>query len=208
MRALAFAVAAIALLCSCAREMTLPETYAWLRDPENGLTDTMVIRNYVIRCTMVPARFRRARLAAENHYENHNAYHATNASGVPSGKDAVVLSLEISRRDGGMMGDILFDDMTSVQSYTERLAGLSFRLHEDMTLETPGASYAGIGTFMEQTTGLGQRRIITITMAADEDAIAAADEARLTWIDRYFGSGRVQFRLRPTALRTLPELRI
>lgn len=201
----AFALAAaIALLCSCTREMTVPEAYAWLRDPENGLTDTMVIRNYVIRCTMVPGAFRRARLAAQKHSEHHNA----NASGVQSGKDAVVLSLEISRRDGGMMGDILFDDMTSVQSYTERLAGLSFRLHEDMTLETPGGTYAGADTFMEQTTGLGQRRVITITMAAGENTIAAADEARLTWTDRYFGSGRVQFRLRPTALRTLPELRI
>lgn len=206
-RALTF-IAIAALLCSCTREMTLPDAYAWLRDPENGLTDTMVIRNYVIRCTMVPAAFRRARLAATNY----NEHHTTNAGGVPPGTnaaaDAVVLSLEISRRDGGMMGDILFDDMTSVQSYTERLAGLSFRLHEDMTLETPGGTYAGADTFMEQTTGLGQRRVITITMAADENAIAAADEARLTWTDRYFGAGRIQFEFRPRSLRTLPDIRI
>ncbi|MBN9401174.1 MAG: hypothetical protein J0I17_13430 ['Candidatus Kapabacteria' thiocyanatum] len=199
---LAACMAMTTMLCGCMREMTVPEGYAWLRDPEHGMSDTMVIRNYVIRCTMMPAAFRRARLAMRN---------ATDST-KPHGADAVVLTLEITRRDGRPMNemqDILFDDMTSVGAYTEKLAGLSFRLHEDMTLETDkGHSYSGADTFMEQTTGLGERRIITITMAASEHDIAASDEARLVWTDRYFGSGRVQFQFRPRTLRNLPELRI
>lgn len=198
-RVLAVLILASALVCGCQREVTIPEGYAWIRDPEHGLTDTMVIRGYVVRCTMVPAALRNAQLAMRGMTPDTTKGHA----------DAVVLSLEISRRDGGPMTDILFDDMTSVGSYTEKLAGLSFRLHDDMTLETDdGHSFAGTGTFMEQTTGLGNRRVITITMGASEDAIAASDAARLTWTDRYFGAGRIQFEFRPRSLRTLPDIRI
>lgn len=203
-------VALLVVVSSCAgRKMSATELVAWVRDPANGLVDSVQSGPYVISMQYLPQRMleaavrARADMSAPGGQQN-GSREGSRVSG--EGAGLVVFELSIRSVEQSSTSDPVFADVTDHDAFTLRMQSLAFTIADNVTLILGDRSVRCVSAVFQQDIGLRTKRMIRLVFPVGEAELSNVSEASVRWSDHDFGTGISVFRCATAALNNLPSV--
>ncbi len=203
-------VALLVVVSSCAcRKMSATELVAWVRDPANGLVDSVQSGPYIISMQYLPQRMleaavrARADMSAPGGQQN-GSREGSRVSG--EGAGLVVFELSIRSVEQSYASDPVFADVTDHDAFTLRMQSLAFTIADNVTLILGDRSVRCVSAVFQQDIGLRTKRMIRLVFPVGEAELSNVSEASVRWSDHDFGTGISVFRCATAALNNLPSV--
>lgn len=193
---LAFATGLVLIVAGTAacseRRVSAAELVQWVRDPVNGLVDSVVASPYVLSMQYLPV----AVLAATSR---------TRQDGASSGDSLAVFELSI-RSDMQPTIDPVFSDVYDHDAFTQRVASLAFTISDDVKLRLGDRLVSCASAVFQQDVGLRPKRMIRLVFPISEQELRAESMVLVEWRDHEYGTGVHAFRCNTRSLSNLPRL--
>ena len=192
--------------------MSVQELASWVRNPQNGLVDSVESGSLVLTMQYLPVEFLNAvkavRVRSQPRQDNKSD------DGKTRDELAVFeLTIALRNQDGhaGQDGqevstqDPVFAGVSSLESFTERVRTLAFTIQDHVRLFIDGRERECVSASLQQDMGLRAKRAVRLIFKASEASLAEAQNVAIEWSDIEYGTGRHSFQCHTGNVRRMPK---
>ncbi|MBK6420198.1 MAG: hypothetical protein IPI29_09905 [Ignavibacteria bacterium] len=181
------------LLVSCTKhEVSVKELAGWVRDPSNGLVDSVEAGPYVLSMQYLPSRLLDA--VAQARHRRANAQ---------KGLSVFELAIRTTEADGA---DPVFSGISHLDEFTRRIQSLAFTIEQDVKLRLGSRTVDCLSAAFQQDVGLRTKRSVRLVFAASEEELVNSSNVIVEWSDREYATGRNLFECDLSKLADMPEV--
>lgn len=181
------------IVVACSREpITVSELAGWVRNPENGLVDTLEVGPLVFSMQYLPERLL-------------SAVARIRRTGIADMAGVAVFELGIRRNDAKGYDPVFFG-IAGLDAFTDRMESLAFSIAEDVQLKLGDRTVNCSSAMFQQDIGLRESRLIRLVFPIAESELIEHPEVAIQWKDRAFGTGAHLFQCSFNAMRDIPAV--
>jgi hypothetical protein len=198
-------VAIIILLWGCTKSIhSEKEFYNWLNNPDNGLLKEKEIDGIKYTVKYLPVEYLVYQELSK--MQNYSKETKDSLIGLYINTRTFLLTIGTTEKSGS--GDIMYEGISEMEEFKERVELLNFDMKEYITLKTEVGDLLPRLSTLENTYGLKNSRNVYVVFASDgEFDLMKAQKIDFTFNDEIFNTGINHFLFEREAIDNIPTLK-
>ena len=181
------------LLVSCSKhEVSVKELAGWVRDPANGLVDSVEAGPFVLSMQYLPSRLLDA--------VAHARHRQTTAQ---QGLSVFELAIRSTAQESA---DPVYSGIADLDGFTRRMQSLAFTIENDVKLRLGSRTVDCLSAAFQQDVGLRTKRSVRLVFPVTEQELVNSQEVVVEWSDKDYATGKSLFQCDLSKLAVMPEV--
>lgn len=194
----------VIMFLSCSKQILDEKEFsAWLSEESNGMIVRRVVGNMEFVVTHIPDKwfaYQECMKSTGSKLEYDSIY-SSEASNI-----RFEIEIRPATLEKGKFNDIMFNNISSYEEYTNRFYSLNFDLASRISLSIDGETLEPVFALLENTYGLTSGRKATVFFHAGTKDWKNRGNIVFNYSDDDFGSGSLHFVFKRESLQNIPAL--